>query len=130
MNLPPPYDLRIADSQPDRANWDPTTKSIKDEGGLMTAVKKMGDTKKAMPFVQTLKKRLQTEDSNKVLERKLPFDEQGMLLDMVPGIKRTAFFREIAVIECEEGSKKGKDLTDGGKDVEITMQQAENAVPG
>ncbi len=41
----------------------------------MGQVSKMGEVKKAMPYVQALKRRLQIEDSSKVLERKLPFDE-------------------------------------------------------
>ncbi len=110
--------------------WDPTTQSLKDEKQLLGQITKMGEPKKAMPFVQVLKKRLQTEDSAKVLERKLAFDEQKTLLAMIPGIKRTSGFRDVTIIECQEGSKTGKDLTDGGKEVEVTSSVADNAVPG
>ncbi len=97
----------------------------------MTQVAKMGEAKKAMPFVQNLKKRLQTEESSaKVLERKLPFDEPKTLLAMLPGIKRTSGFQQVTVIECQEGSKTGKNLTEGGKEVVITAPVAESAVPG
>lgn len=115
---------------PLRAEWDPATKSVKDDKGLMAKVSKLGEMKKAMPFVQGMKKRLQTEESSKVLERKLAFDEQALLLDMVPGIKRSGGFKEVAVVEVREGSKTAAELTSGGKEVNLAVPQAENAVPG
>jgi len=89
----------------------------------------MGEVKKAMPFVQVLKRRLQTEDASKVLDRKLAFDEQQTLLAMVPGIKRSGGYQAVVVVECEEGKKVGKDLTGGGAEIEVS-QVAENVLPG
>ncbi|TPX16808.1 uncharacterized protein E0L32_012360 [Thyridium curvatum] len=110
--------------------WDPATRSV-DDKAMNPRIAKMGEMKKAMPFVQNLKRRLQTgEEADSVLNRKLAFDEQATLLAMVPGLKRTAGFQSVAVILVEEGGKKGKDLMDGGKEVEITSALAENAVPG
>ncbi|ROW04107.1 hypothetical protein VSDG_00917 [Cytospora chrysosperma] len=114
-----------------RENWDAATSSIPNEKEFNGKIGKMGEMKKAMPFVMQLKKRLQAgEDASVVLERKLAFDEQQILLDMVPGLKRTTGFQKIAVVMAQEGTKKGKDLTDGGKEVDVTSPIAENAVPG
>lgn len=84
-----------------------------------------------MPFVKQLQKRLEAgEDASVVLNRKLGFDEQATLLNMVSGLKRTTGFGKIAVVKVDEGTKKGKDLTDGGKEVEIKSPLGDNAVPG
>jgi leucyl-tRNA synthetase len=62
--------------------WDPATNSQKiDDKELNGRIGKMGEMKKAMPFVQALKKRLRDgEPAELVLERKLAFDEQKTLL--------------------------------------------------
>lgn len=84
-----------------------------------------------MPFVKQLQKRLEAgEDASIVLDRKLAFDEQAILLEMVSGLKRTTGFSKIVVVHVAEGSKKGKDLTDGGKEIELSSPLADNAVPG
>lgn len=84
-----------------------------------------------MPFLKQQQKRLESgEDASIVLERKLGFDEQTILLEMVPGLKRTTGFSKIMVVYVAEGSKTGKDLTDGGKEVELSTPIADNAVPG
>lgn len=114
-----------------RENWDTAANKAKDEKALNDTIKKMGEAKKAMPFVKQLQKRLEAgEDASIVLERKLGFEEQKILLDMVSGLKRTTGFSKIAVIHVAEGSKKGKDLTNGGKEVDLTSPVADNAVPG
>ncbi|KAG6354707.1 hypothetical protein INS49_004725 [Diaporthe citri] len=114
-----------------RENWDANNKSITNEKELNGKIGKMGEMKKAMPFVMQLKKRLQSgEEPSVVLERKLAFDEQKTLLDMVPGLKRSTGFQRIIVIKIQEGTKKGNDLTDGGKEVDITSPIGDNAVPG
>ncbi|KAI6346186.1 2-isopropylmalate synthase [Pyricularia grisea] len=114
-----------------RENWDAEKNAIKDDKELSARIGKMGEMKKAMPFVHNLKKRLQSgEDSNTVLERKLAFDEQKTLLAMVPGLKRSAGCVAVDVVAVTEGSKKGKLLTDGGKEVDVTAQAADGAVPG
>src|SRR3569833_1208620 len=103
--------------------------AVKDEKGLIAKVSKMGEVKTAMPFVQVLKRRLQTEDASKVLDRKQAFDEQQPLLAMVPGSKRSGGYQAVVVVECEEGKKVGKDLTGGGAEIEVS-QVAENVLPG
>jgi len=49
---------------------------------------------------------------------------------MIPGLKRAAVIQEIQVIVVEEGSKKGKDLTNNDAEVEVTALVAEAALPG
>jgi len=62
--------------------WDPAKNSQKiDDKELNGRIGKMGEMKKAMPFVQTLKKRLRDgEPVDVVLARKLVFDEPKTLL--------------------------------------------------
>ena len=62
--------------------WDPATKNFTvDDKALNGRIGKMGEMKKAMPFVQTLKKRLRDgEPAESVLSRKLSFDEKKTLL--------------------------------------------------
>jgi leucyl-tRNA synthetase len=109
--------------------WDESTKSAPDKE-LNAKIGKMGEMKKAMPFVQNLKRRLQSgESASVVLEQKLAFDEKETLLQMVPGLKRTAGLTACDVLLVAEGGKKGTNLADG-KEVELTTPLAENAVPG
>jgi leucyl-tRNA synthetase len=49
---------------------------------------------------------------------------------MVPGLKRTAGLESVQILAVEEGSKQGKDLTNGGAEVEIKAPVAESALPG
>jgi leucyl-tRNA synthetase len=116
-----------------REVWDDSEKRATiDDRDLNARVAKMGGAggKKTMPFVQSLKRRLQSgEPSRLVLDAKLPFDEGKTLVAMVPGLKRSAGFAEAQIVAVEEGSKKGKDLTDAGKEVEVVAPQAENALP-
>jgi leucyl-tRNA synthetase len=62
--------------------WDAkANKQIVDDKELNGRIGKMGEMKKAMPFVQALKKRLRDgEPADAVLERKLAFDEKKTLL--------------------------------------------------
>jgi len=62
--------------------WDPATNTQKiEDKELNGRIAKMGEMKKAMPFVQALKKRLRDgEPAETVLERKLAFDEKKTLL--------------------------------------------------
>ncbi|KAK0665384.1 putative leucyl-tRNA synthetase, cytoplasmic [Cercophora samala] len=112
--------------------WDPATNSQKiDDKELNGRIGKMGEMKKAMPFVQALKKRLRDgEPASAVLERKLAFDEKKTLLAMVPGLKRAAGLESVQIVAVQEGSKQGKDLTAGGEEVEVTAPVAEAALPG
>ncbi|GAB0135242.1 hypothetical protein EsDP_00003587 [Epichloe bromicola] len=109
--------------------WDPATKSVNDKD-LNGKIAKMGEMKKAMPFVQNLKRRLQAgEPASAVLQQKLVFDEKETLAQMLPGLKKTAGLVECDVLNVEEGGKKGVNLVDG-KEVDVTVPLAENAVPG
>ncbi|GKT99407.1 leucyl-trna cytoplasmic [Fusarium langsethiae] len=110
--------------------WNTETKSVNDKE-LNGKIGKMGEMKKAMPFVQNLKRRLQAgEPASVVLEQKLAFDEKETLLQMVPGLKRTGGLTVCDVISVEQGTQKGVSLTDGGKEVEISAPVAEHAIPG
>jgi len=62
--------------------WDSATSTQTiDDKALNGRISKMGEMKKAMPFVQTLKKRLKDgEPASVVLERKLAFNEKTTLL--------------------------------------------------
>lgn len=109
--------------------WNPATKSVNDKE-LNGKIAKMGEMKKAMPFVQSLKKRLQSgEPESAVLAQKLAFDEKETLSQMQSGLMKTAGLVACDVLVVEEGGKKGVNLADG-KEVEIANPIAENAVPG
>lgn len=107
-----------------------------DMGAVSKSIPKT-ETKRAMPFVQQLKKSLETGiDSTTVFERKLAFDEQKVLLDMVPNLKQTV--QKCAVVEVivvNEGGKSGKVVggTEGvseGEERSELPATAETAVPG
>lgn len=78
------------------------------------------DMKKAMPFVQLLKKRLDNgETAGNVFDRKLPFDEVEVLKEMVPGLKVTVpKLKEVEIVVVEEA---------GGREL---PPQAASAEPG
>lgn len=109
-----------------------------EQGGdkeLLDAVKKMGDPKKAMPFVQGLKRQLANgEKPDKVFDRKLPFDELAVLREMVTGLKKTTGCREIEVVLVKEGGKVGEVVVgvggEKGAERQGLPQAAEGAVPG
>lgn len=96
---------------------------------LNAKVGKLGEMKKAMPFVQNLKRRLVNggEMPENIFDRKLPFDEFAVLAEMVVGLKRTAGFKEIELIAINEGGKTGEVIGTGEKREGLS---AENAVPG
>lgn len=108
----------------------------------MKAVSKQiekADTKRAMPFVQTLKKSLESGMEPKtVFERKLPFDEISVLKEMVPGLRQTLQKCVVVeVISVDEGGKTGelvssigdKSEAEGSKKQDLPPA-AEGAVPG
>ncbi|GAB7362555.1 hypothetical protein MBLNU230_g2872t1 [Neophaeotheca triangularis] len=95
------------------------------------------ESKRAMPFVQTLKKSLEGGvDAATVFERQLGFNELEVLKSMVPGLKQTV--QKCAVVEVivvDEGGKTGKIVggTEGvveGEPREGLPPNAESAVPG
>lgn len=96
---------------------------------LSAKVGKLGEMKKAMPFVQNLKRRLVNarESPDIVFNRKLPFDEFAVISEMVGGLKRTSGFKEIEVIAVDEGGKTGEVVGTGEKREGLA---GENAVPG
>jgi leucyl-tRNA synthetase len=107
-----------------------------DVGAISKAIPK-AESKRAMPFVQVLKRSLETGiDASTVFERKLAFDEQEILTGMVPNLKQTV--QKCAVLEViliEEGGKNGKVV--GGTEAAVQGEErkelpasAEGAVPG
>lgn len=95
---------------------------LSDDKALNGQVAKMGkgpEMKKAMPFVQSLKKRITSgqEKPAEVLERKLLFDEISTLEQMQNGLKKTTGCKEINVVQV-------------GEDRNGLPALAENAVPG
>ncbi|KAH9830233.1 leucyl-tRNA synthetase like protein [Teratosphaeria destructans] len=95
------------------------------------------ESKRAMPFVQTLKKSLESGIKPEVVfERKLAFDEVEVLREMVPGLKQTVQKCEVVeVVAIDEGGKTGK-VVGGTVGVQVGEERkelppsAENAVPG
>jgi leucyl-tRNA synthetase len=112
-----------------REAWYPDTKSINDKE-LNGKIAKLGEMKKAMPFVQGLKKRLVGgEKPETVFNRKLAFDEVKTLENMVPGLKKAAGLAVVGLVQVEEGGKTGK-VVGEGRLVEGLPPNAEAAVPG
>ncbi|KAK3679618.1 cytosolic leucyl tRNA synthetase [Vermiconidia calcicola] len=97
-----------------------------------------GESKRAMPFVQQLKKSLEanTEATESVFERKLAFDEIAVLGEMVPGLKQTVQKCSVVeVVEMEEGEGRVVAGSEGVKVGEVKKKEdlatsADNAVPG
>ncbi|TKA32796.1 hypothetical protein B0A50_01021 [Salinomyces thailandicus] len=98
------------------------------------------EAKRAMPFVQGLKKSLETGlDPTMVFERKLAFDEVSVLREMVPGLRQTLQkCVRVEIVVVEEGGKKGRvvALSGGAQGEQEGAERsdlpptAENAVPG
>lgn len=111
-----------------REAFDSLTVSFNDKE-LNSKVSKLGEMKKAMPFVQGLKRRLVSagESPATVFDRKLPFDELVVLSEMVVGLKRTSGFKDIEIIAVDEGGKTGEVVGTGEKREGLS---GENAVPG
>lgn len=111
-----------------REAFDALNVSINDKE-LNAKVGKLGEMKKAMPFVQNLKRRLVNgrEAPENVFERKLPFDEFAVLAEMLGGLKRASGYKEVEIIAVDEGGKTGEVIGTGEKKEGL---QAENAVPG
>lgn len=111
-----------------REAFDAINISINDKE-LNPKVAKLGEMKKAMPFVQSLKRRLiqGKEAPEIVFERKLPFDEFAVLQEMAGSIKKTIGCKELEIIAVDEGGKSGEVVGSGEKREGLS---AENAVPG
>jgi leucyl-tRNA synthetase len=87
--------------------------------------------KKAMPFVQSIKRKLDSGEPRKeVLERKLAFDELMVLKEMAPGLKSSIpKLLNVSIVVVGEDGKSGKDAITGEK-VEGLAPMAANAEPG
>jgi len=96
--------------------------TLNDDKAINGQVAKMGkgpEMKKAMPFVQGLKKRLANGDAKEaVFERKMPFNEVEYLEEMKKGLMKTTGCKEVDVVEAEDETRGG------------LKSVAENAVPG
>jgi len=100
-----------------------------DDKALNARIAGMGEMKKAMPFVQGIKRRLQVEPYETVFDRKLVFDEVAVLKEVVAGIGKMTGAVEIRVVTIEENGK-GKRV-DGGREEEVDVPaMAESAEPG
>jgi leucyl-tRNA synthetase len=73
------------------------------------------EMKKAMPFVQNLKRRLESgEEKTKVFDRDLGFEEVEVLKEMIPGLRATVMkLKKVDIVLVEEGAKSGVKLSDG-----------------
>ena len=72
------------------------------------------EIKKVMPFVQSLKKRLDLgEKATDVFSHQLPFDEAETLKEIVPSLKQTIPKLEDVEIVMVEGESEGKAATPG-----------------
>lgn len=93
----------------------------------------MGEVKKAMPFVQGLKRRLQAGESDDlVFNRKLAFDELDVLVQMRAGLKKTTGCIEVEIVALDEGGASGK-VVGGDRNEEKRgglPPAAQAAVPG
>jgi leucyl-tRNA synthetase len=96
--------------------------------------KKAGpETRKAMPFVQGLRRQLAGgEDPKAVFHRKLGFDEANVLKEMANGIKKTTGCKELEVVYIDASGKKKVIAGDHvGEELKGELQPAaEGATPG
>ena len=106
-----------------------------DVGGVSKSIDKK-ESKRAMPFVQGLKRSLESGiNPQTVFERKLAFDEVAVLKEMVPGLKQTvqkcdAIDLIVVDPEAKTGRRVGGSSELPGGEVGELPQTAENAVPG
>ncbi len=118
-----------------RDSFDAMTLHI-DEKSLNTQVQAKGkaEMKRAMPFVQSLKKRLQGgEKADAVFDRKLTFDESEVLVKMVKGLRRTTGCKVVEVIRIEGEEEKTGTVIVGEQDGEKRKELpsvANQATPG
>lgn len=100
-----------------REHFDETTLKV-DDKAMMGKVAKGPEMKKAMAFIQGIKRRLQNgEKPSLVFNRKLPFDELDTLKKMVPGLKKAAGLESVDIVSVQ-GEAQG------------LPPQAASAVPG
>lgn len=98
-----------------RASFDEISLSI-NEKELGPQIPKT-EMKKAMPFIQGLKKRLIAGESKEtVFDRTLPFDEVNLLRQLRAGLKKTTGCVEVEIVAVEEGGKSGTVVSAEGED--------------
>ncbi|PVI05866.1 leucyl-tRNA synthetase [Periconia macrospinosa] len=87
------------------------------------------ETKKAMPFINGLKRRLDNGESpDTVLNRQLAFDELATLRAMIPGLKQTVQkCVAVEIINVDEGGKTGVVIKEDGSEGERREQLAPTA---
>lgn len=93
------------------------------------------ESKKAMPFINGLKRRLDNgEPQDIVLNRDLAFDQLSTLRAMVPGLKQTIQkCVDVEIISVAEGGKEGFVIKEDGSQGEQKTdlpQTAASAEPG
>lgn len=102
-----------------------------DDSALPAKVAAMGESKKAMPFVQGLKRRLATEPPETVFERRLVFDEVDTVKNAVASIARMTGAVEVRVIVVSEGAAgKGRRVDTKTEEIVDVPGLAEGAEPG
>ncbi|KAF2839539.1 leucyl-tRNA synthetase [Patellaria atrata CBS 101060] len=93
------------------------------------------ETKRSMPFLQSLKKSLDSGVSaNNTFNRSLSFDELEILNQMVPGLKQTVrLCKEVILVSVTDEGKSGVVVGQDGKEGERKKElppQAASATPG
>jgi leucyl-tRNA synthetase len=89
------------------------------------------ESKKAMPFINALKRRLDNgEPKDVVLNRELVFDELSTLRAMIPGLKQTVQkCVEVDIVLVKEGGKEGTVVKEDGSMGE-TRKELPNSAAG
>lgn len=92
------------------------------------------DMKRAMPFINELKKQLSTEKPEEVFNRELLFNELDVVRQAVESIKKAPTVlnvAEVQIIAFNNGSSTGKNIiNDSDVDIPPKVKSIENAVPG
>lgn len=97
------------------------------------------DSKRAMPFIQCLKRSIDSGiPKDVVFERKLAFDEEEILAEMLPGLRQTIVkCVAVEVVLIDQGGKSGKVVASIGQNAAAKGAEktnlppaAEGAVPG
>ncbi|EPE09751.1 leucyl-trna synthetase [Ophiostoma piceae UAMH 11346] len=89
------------------------------------------ELKKSMPFIQTLKKRIDGgEDAAAVFNRKLSFDEMATLETMIPGLKQMVNkLQDVVIVSVKPGATSGEVYKTGAV-VDPLPQPAAASTPG
>lgn len=95
------------------------------------------ELKRSMPFIQGLKKRIDSgEDAEQVFNRKLSFDELATLEAMIAGLKQTVVkLLSVGLVSVQPGATSGtvylgSDGTKSGEILETLPLPAASATPG